>query len=308
MKRQVDVVIIGAGPAGLTAGLYASRSGLETVILDRGAPGGEVVNTFEVENYPGVGKVTGVELGQNIYEQAISFGAEYINGTVESVDFSQEIKKVTTDQTTYLAPAVIIATGAKNRKLNVPGEEEFMGQGVSYCAVCDGFFCRGLDLVVVGGGDSAVEEGTYLTQFANKVTIIHRRDELRAQEVLVKRAQANDKVDFMIDTVVKEIKGSSEAGVESVVVENTKTGEESTLECGGVFIYVGITPNTGLFSDLGISDAEGWIETDVNMMTQIPGVFAAGDVRKTPLRQVATAVGDGAIAGMKAYDYIQSLG
>lgn len=302
---QADVIIVGAGPGGLTAALYASRANLKTIIIEKGMPGGEINNTADVENYPGFKLISGPELANHIFESAMAFGAEHVYGDVEQIEVEDLTKKVHTSKTIYQAPVVIIATGANHRKLGVPGEELLAGKGVSYCAVCDGFFFRNRHVIVVGGGDSAVEEGTYLTQFAEKVTIIHRRDELRAQKVLQNRAFANEKVNFVWDTVVEEIVG--ENNVEGVKVRNVKTNETSTIAADGVFVYVGLIPNSDTVKDLGVTDEEGWIVTNNQMETTIPGLFAVGDVRQTNLRQIATAVGDGSQAGHMAYQYIISL-
>lgn len=307
-KKQVkriptDVVIIGAGPGGLTAALYTSRANLSTVVLEQGAPGGALLNTGDVENYPGYSKITGPELAGNFYESAMAFGAEYQFGVVEHIVVKGDVKEVHTGDCIYEARAVVIATGATNRKLGVPGELELSGRGVSYCAVCDGFFFKNKDLFVVGGGDSAVEEGVYLTQFAKSVRIIHRRDQLRAQQILQDRAFANEAVSFIWNSEVVEIQGKD--SVTGVRIRNNQTGQEEDLIGDGVFIYVGLLPNTKPFRDLGITDEEGWIVTNETLETRIPGVFAVGDVRQTPLRQIATAVGDGSLAGQKVYDYLQ---
>lgn len=302
---KVDVVIIGAGPAGMTAAQYASRANLKTVIIEKGVHGGELNNTADVENYPGFSKISGPELAQKFYDSSMVFGAEHVYGDVSKIEVKDGIKLVHTSDKVFETLTVILATGAYHRELDVEGEKRLSGQGVSYCAVCDGFFFRNRDIVVVGGGDSAVEEGTYLTQFANKVTIIHRRDELRAQKILQERAFKNPKVDFVWDSVVEEIEGDH--AVNSVRIRNLKTEEIEDLSTNGVFIYVGIIPNSQLLADLGVTDEEGWVLTKENMETDQAGIFAVGDVRKKHLRQIATAVGDGAIAGQAAYDYIQGL-
>lgn len=304
-RIEADVVVIGAGPGGLTAALYASRANLKTILLEKGAPGGELINTADVENYPGYSLIGGPELATNMYEGAMRFGAEHVYGDVTHIEIHGNERHIHTSDKVYVASAVVIATGAYNRKLAVEGEERLAGQGVSYCAVCDGFFFRNKNLVVVGGGDSAVEEGTYLTNFADKVTIVHRRDELRAQKILQDRAFANDKVDFIWDSVVEEVKG--ENAVNSVQLRNIKTNEVTDFPADGVFVYVGIVPNSAVFADLGVTDEEGWIVTNEKMETSVPGIYAVGDVRKTVLRQIATAVGDGSIAGHMAYQYIESL-
>jgi thioredoxin reductase (NADPH) len=300
-----DVIVIGSGPGGMTAALYTSRSDLSTLIIERGAPGGQLINTAEVENYAGFKSIKGPELANNMYEGATQFGAEYTFGDVREIIDGKEYKQIITSNKIFKARTIVIATGAEHKKIGIPGENELNGRGVSYCAVCDGAFFRDRPLVVVGGGDSAVEEGTYLTQFASKVTIVHRRDELRAQQILQDRAFNNDKVDFIWDTVVEEIEG--ENNVDGLQLRNVKTGEVSELPADGVFIYIGLLPNSDAFLDLGITDQEGWIVTDDHMETSAPGIFAVGDVRQTVLRQVATAVGDGSIAGDAAYKYVESL-
>lgn len=300
-----DVIVIGAGPGGMTAALYASRSDLNTLILEKGVPGGQLMNTAEVENYSGFKSIEGPDLAAKMYEGAIAFGAEYSLGSLEEIIDGPDYKKVITADKIYKTKTVIIATGAEHRKLGIPGEDKLRGRGVSYCAVCDGAFFRNRPLVVVGGGDSAVEEGAYLTQFASDVTIIHRRDELRAQKILQDRAFDNEKVNFIWDTVVEEVQGENK--VESLKLRNVKTDEVSEFKTDGAFIYVGLIPNTDGLDNLGITDEEGWILTDEQMQTAIPGVYAIGDVRQTVLRQIATAVGDGSIAGDQAYKYIQSL-
>ncbi|WP_423189980.1 thioredoxin-disulfide reductase [Alkalibacterium sp. f15] len=305
IKTIYDVIVIGAGPGGLTAGLYASRSNLKTMMLEKGIPGGQMNNTAEIENYSGFKSIVGPDLSMKMLEGATQFGAEHVYGDVQEIVDKETVKEVITSDKTYLAKAVIISTGAEHKRLGVKGEAEFNGRGVSYCAVCDGAFFRNKHVVVVGGGDAAVEEGVYLTQFADKVTIIHRRDKLRAQKILQDRAFKNEKVDFIWDSVVEEIIGDGK--VTGVEVKNVKNGETSLIDADGAFIYVGILPNSNEFRSLSITNEEGWIETDANMMTQVPGVFAIGDVRDTVLRQVATAVGDGSVAGNAAYQYVEEL-
>jgi len=301
-----DTLIIGSGPAGMTAGLYAARSNLKVGIIEQGAPGGQMNNTSEIENYPGYDHISGPELSMNMHAPLEKFGVENIYGIVKSIEDAGDVKRVITEDTSYEAKTIILATGAKYRTIDVPGEEEYTSRGVSYCAVCDGAFFRNQDLLVVGGGDSAVEEAVYLTQFAKSVTIIHRRDELRAQKILQDRAFANDKINFIWDSVVKEIKGT-DIKVSGVTVENVKTGELSEHEFGGIFIYVGVNPVTSMVADLGITDEAGWVITDERMMTPKAGIFAIGDVRQKELRQIATAVGDGAIAGQGVYQYIENM-
>ena len=305
-EKKYDVIIIGAGPGGMTTALYASRANLKVVMLDRGAYGGNLNNTASIVNYSGFKDVQGPELAEKMYQGATQFGAEYAYGTVTKVEVDGANKKVTTDMgETYVAPVVVIGTGSDHRKLGVPGEEEFGGRGVSYCAVCDGAFFKGKHLVVVGGGDSAVEEGLYLTQLASKVTVLVRRGELRAQPMLQDEAMKNPKMEFVFNTSVTEIMGD-DVKVTGVITHNNETGEDGELAADGVFIYVGNIPLTKPFADLGILDDQGWVKTDTVMRTSIPGIYAIGDVRETPLRQIATAVGDGAIAGQQVYQYIKS--
>ena len=298
-----DTLIIGSGPAGMTAALYAARSNLKVGIIEQGAPGGQMNNTSEIENYPGYEHISGPELSMKMYEPLEKFNVEHIYGIVQSIENEGLIKRVVTEDETFEAKTVILATGAKYRLLDVPGEEEYTSRGVSYCAVCDGAFFRNQDLLVVGGGDSAVEEAIYLTQFARSVTIIHRRDELRAQKILQDRAFANEKIKFIWDSVVKEIKGG-DVKVSGVTVENVKTGEISDHEFGGIFIYVGMNPVSNMVTGLGITDEAGWILTNNKMETSQSGIYAIGDVRQKELRQIATAVGEGAIAGQGVYHYI----
>lgn len=301
-----DTLIIGSGPAGMTAALYAARSNLKVGIIEQGAPGGQMNNTSEIENYPGYDNISGPELSMKMYEPLEKFSVEHIYGIVQKVEDAGEVKRVITDDSTYEAKTVIIATGAKYKLLNVKGEDEFTSRGVSYCAVCDGAFFRNQDLLVVGGGDSAVEEAIYLTQFAKSVTIVHRRDELRAQKILQDRAFANNKISFIWDSVVEEIQGNN-IKVSNVLIKNVKTGQITNHDFGGVFIYVGMIPVSSMVSDFGICDQDGWILTDDQMNTTRPGIFAIGDVRQKNLRQITTAVGEGAIAGQGVYHYIENM-
>lgn len=304
-NKKYDVIVIGAGPGGMTAALYASRANLSVLMLDRGVYGGQMNNTAEVENYPGFKSILGPDLAKEMYDSSTQFGAEYAYGTVTGVTVQADgTKLVTTEDDTFETKALIIATGSEHRKLGVPGEEEYGGRGVSYCAVCDGAFFRNKDVAVVGGGDSAIEEGTYLAQIVDSVNVFHRRDQLRAQKILQDRAFANEKMYFTWDTVVTEIVGDGQK-VTGVKTHNKKTGEDRKVPVAAVFIYVGILPITEPFKDLGITDEEGWIVTDDQMKTKIPGIFAVGDVRKKNLRQITTAVGDGGIAGQQAFNYIE---
>ena len=301
---KYDCIIIGAGPAGMTAALYAARANLKTLLLERGIPGGQMNNTAEVENYPGFDSILGPDLALKMYDGINQFGVEHGYGNVVEVKDHQDYKEVITDDATYEAKVVIIATGCEHRNLEVPGETEYSGRGVSYCAVCDGAFFRNKKLIVVGGGDSAVEEAIYLTQFADEVKIVHRRDALRAQKIIQDRAFANEKISFIWDSVVEEIKGDDQK-VTGVQIKNVKTGETYEEAADGVFIYVGLIPLTQAFTSLGITDDAGWIVTDERMQTKIPGILACGDARQKHLRQITTAVGDGGIAGQQAYQYIE---
>ncbi|MBZ2134123.1 thioredoxin-disulfide reductase [Streptococcus gordonii] len=298
-----DTIIIGAGPAGMTAALYAARSNLKVALLEAGIPGGQMNNTADIENYPGYALISGPELAEKMFEPLENLGVEHVFGHVQRIEDQGDSKKVITEDEVYESKTVIIATGAFHRQLNVPGEAEFNSRGVSYCAVCDGAFFRDEDLLVVGGGDSAVEEAIFLTQFAKSVTIVHRRDQLRAQKVLQDRAFANEKISFVWDSVVEAIHGD-ERKVTGVTFKNIKTGETSQADFGGIFIYVGLDPVSEFVADLGIRDESGWIVTDDHMKTSVAGIYAIGDVRQKDLRQITTAVGDGAIAGQEAYKYI----
>jgi thioredoxin reductase (NADPH) len=311
MAEIYDVIIIGAGPAGLAAGLYASRARLKTLILEKEKAGGQIVKTDEVANYPGsVENASGPSLISRMVEQADEFGAEKKLDTIKEVKFDGQIKVLKGEKGEYQAKTVIIATGANPRPIGCPGEKELTGRGVSYCATCDAAFFEDMEVFVVGGGDTAVEEGMYLTKFARKVTIIHRRDELRAAKSIQEKAFKNEKMNFMWDSVVTELKG--DGILESMVVKNVKTGEETEYfadeEDGtfGVFVFVGFVPATKLFE--GVIELEnGYIPTDDDMKTNVPGVFAAGDCRVKSLRQVVTAAADGAIAAVQAEKYINEV-
>lgn len=305
-EKIYDVIIIGAGPAGMTAALYASRANLSTLMIERGIPGGQMANTEDIENYPGYDSILGPDLSQKMFDHSKTFGAEYAYGDVQRISDETEYKIVHAHNRDYKARAIILASGAQYKKIGVPGEEELAGRGVSYCAVCDGAFFKGKDLFVIGGGDSAVEEGVFLTRFANKVTIVHRRDELRAQKILQKRAFDNEKIDFIWNHTLKEIieKDGKVGGARLV---STIDGTETDHEIDGVFIYIGMNPITGFVQDLGITNEQGYIVTNEAMETNIPGIFAAGDVREKTLRQVVTATNDGAIAAQNAQHFIEGL-
>ena len=281
-EKIYDTIIIGAGPAGMTAAVYTSRGNLSTLMIERGIPGGQMANTEDVENYPGFESILGPELSNKMFEHAKKFGAEY--------------KIVKAGSKEYKGRSVIIAAGAEYKKIGAPGEKELGGRGVSYCAVCDGAFFKNKELVVIGGGDSAVEEGVYLTRFASKVTIVHRRDKLRAQSILQARAFDNEKIDFMWNKTVKEI-NEENGKVGSVTLIDTVTGEED----------IGMLPLSKPFENLGITNAEGYIETNERMETKVEGIFAAGDIREKTLRQIVTATGDGSIAAQSAQHYVEEL-
>lgn len=300
-----DTVILGGGPAGFSAGLYAARGELSTAIVDVNMLGGQPSNYLELENYPGFVCIGGYELMEKFEEHADKFGInKFPMQEILSVDLISNPKVIKTKEYEFNAKTVIIATGAKPMKLGVKGEKEFVGRGVSYCAVCDGAFYKDKVVAVVGGGNAAVEEAIYLTRFASKVYLIHRRDELRADKIVQCRAFENPKLEFVFDSVVKEIVG--EDCVKSLVLENVKSKESTNLSVDGVFPYIGISPNVDNFSGQITQDSKGFILTDDTMETSIDGVFAVGDVRVTPLRQVITAAADGAISAVYASRYIES--
>lgn len=287
-----EVLIIGAGPAGMTAAIYAARAGYKTAVLEHGVPGGQAATTDMIENYPGFPEgISGPELMMKFFEQTQTFGVEMIYEQVQSVELDGAIKRVTTDKQTIEAKTVVIASGAKPRALGVANEGRLRGRGVSYCATCDGFFFKDQPVAVIGGGDTAVEEAMYLTKMCSSVTLIHRRDELRANKLAQSRALANEKLNIIYDTVVDEIIGDDK--VSQLKLRNKKTDETSTLDINGVFIFVGYLPNNAFFPPELEVNEQGYIVTDDEMATNIPGVFAVGDVRQKKLRQVTTAVGDG---------------
>ncbi len=303
MQDLYDIIIIGGGPAGLTAGLYGARSKAKTLILERGEWGGQAASTSELENYPGsIVHPTGPGITERMKEQAVEFGAKMTTDRVTGLELKDSIKKVITENSQYRTKTVILAMGAKPRLLGCPGELELRGKGVSYCATCDADFFTDLKVVVVGGGDSAIQEAMYLTKFAENVSVIHRRDELRAAGFIQDKAFANPKIDFIWDSIVTEVKG--DGIVEGVVVKNVKTDEISELETDGVFMFVGYDPVSDLVKDMVEMDERGYIITDDDMKTNIEGVFAAGDIRRKSLRQVVTAASDGAIAAFIAELYI----
>lgn len=312
MSKIYDVIVLGAGPAGLAAGLYAGRSRLSTLIIEKGQDGGQIAITNEIENYPGqqLEGESGPSLIARMTEQAKKFGAERVSDMIKSVDLSGAVKKLVGAKGEYQAKAVIVATGAFPRPIGCQNEGKYIGKGISYCATCDAAFFEDFEVFVVGGGDAAVEEAMYLTKFARKVTIIHRRDELRAAKSIQEKAFKNPKIDFMWDTVVDSADGDEI--LSSITVKNTKTGEMKVIKADeedgmfGLFGFIGLLPNSKLFE--GMLDLEnGYIKTDDNMHTNLDGVFAAGDIRVKSLRQVVTAAADGAIAAMQAEHYINNL-
>ncbi|MFU8888176.1 MAG: thioredoxin-disulfide reductase [Trueperaceae bacterium] len=305
---QTDVLIIGGGPAGLTAGIYAGRGQLDVVVVEKGLPGGQIAQTEEVENYPGFETaVAGPELAQRMVRQAERFGARIVMDEIEGVAREGERFRVRGYERDYLARAVIVATGANPRRLGVPGEDEFYGRGVSTCATCDGFFYRGKQVVVVGGGDAAIEEGTFLTKFAESVTVIHRRDELRANKVAQERAFANPKMRFVWNTVVEEILGA-DGQVTGVRTRDVATGAEGQIPADGVFVYVGHTPNTDYLRGVVRLNDHGYVDVRDEIYTDVEGIFAAGDVADEVYRQLSTSVGAGTRAAMAAERWLAARG
>ncbi len=304
--KPVKVLVLGSGPAGLSAALYAARAELAPVVLTGMELGGQAALTHTIENYPGFPDgVGGQELGELFQKQAERFGAKVEFDTAQSVDLSQRPFKVTTDNGIYLADSLVIATGARPNHLDIPGETEFTGKGVSYCATCDGWFFKDKKVIVVGGGDSALEEGLFLTRFASSVTIVHRRDSLRAGKVLQNRAFNDPKVSFVWNSVLTEIKG--DGVVKSAMVKNTQTGEVSELETDGVFIFIGHTPNTQMFAGQLDMDAGGYINSNMMMETNVPGVFVAGEVADSHFRQVVTSAGMGAAAAIQVTHFLEKI-
>ncbi len=301
-----DLVIIGGGPAGLTAGLYAARARLKVILVEKITPGGQILVTDWIENYPGFPEgLTGIDLVQKMTDQVNKFDIEIESAEVQGLDLSEQVKIIKLSDREISTHTVIIATGASPSKLGVPGEDSLYGKGLSSCATCDGPFFRDKVVAAVGGGDTAVQESIFLTKFASKVYLIHRRDELRATKIIQERAFENDKIEILWDTVVTGFEGLF--NVEKVTIKNVKTGATKNLTVDGCFVWVGISPNTGFIKDSVKLDESGFIIANSRMETSVPGVFVAGDVRNTPLRQVATAVGDGATAAVSADHYIENL-
>jgi len=306
VKSAYDLIIIGAGPGGLTAGLYAMRAELKTVLVEQMFPGGQMAITDLIENYPGFpGGISGRELSQKMLDQVQSFNLPILYQAVTAISREDNLWRVETGQDTLFGRSVVISTGASPNTLNVPGELQLRGKGVSYCATCDGAFYKDKDLAVVGGGDSAIDEALYLAKIARSIRVIHRRDELRAEKYFQTKAFANPKIDFVWNSVTVAIEGEDQ--VEGIRVKNVKSGEESLLEVAGVFIYIGIRPNTAFLKNLLKLDPGGFIPTDENCCTELPGLFAVGDVRAKEMRQIATAVGDGANAANMVGHYLQRV-
>jgi thioredoxin reductase (NADPH) len=305
-SREYDIAIVGGGPAGLTAALYAGRNKLRSVLFEPKAPGGQLLNTELVEDYPGFKSILGVDLAMVMAEQATHFGTELLPFSVNRIAVLEDgMKRLDTDGGAYHAPAVVLTAGGNPRKLGVPGEAEYAGRGVSYCAVCDGAFFQDEHLAVVGGGDAALEEAAFLTRYASKVTVIHRRWEFRAQPILVEEARRNPKIEFLFDTVVEAIEGS-DMRAERLQLRNLRSGATSTLPVGGVFIFIGFIPNTGLVEGHVDHDKAGYYITDpLTMMTSVHGIFAAGDVRSQLTRQITTAVGDATTATIAATKWVE---
>ena len=303
MEKKYDVIIIGAGPAGLTAGIYAARAGLETLLIERYGAGGQILNTYEVDNYPGLPGITGAELGMKMQEHLDKYEVTTEMTEVEGIDFSEGNNKVITDSGNYFAKCIILATGNSPRKLGIPGEEELTGAGVSYCATCDGAFFRKRTVAVIGGGDVAVEDAIFLARGCEKVFLVHRRDELRAAKILQKALLELPNVEVVWDSIPKEIKGADEGVVKGLEIENVRTGVKSVLDVAGVFIATGNNPNSS-YTDALKKDEQGYIVADETCATSLPGVFAAGDVRTKKLRQVSTAVADGANAVYSAQAFL----
>lgn len=305
-QKRYDVAIIGAGPAGMTASVYASRANLDTVMIERGMPGGQMANTEEVENFPGFEMISGPDLSSKMFEHAKKFGAEYQYGDIKGIEDKGDYKVIDLGSSQVEATAVIIATGAEYKKIGVPGESELGGRGVSYCAVCDGAFFKNKNVYVIGGGDSAVEEGTFLTKFADKVTIVHRRDKLRAQKILQDRAFKNEKTDFIWNHTLKSV-NEENGKVGSLTLVSTVDGSEQTVEADGLFVYIGMKPLTQPFENLGITNDAGYIVANPDMSTAVKGIYVAGDVREKGLRQIVTATSDGSIAAQSVQEYIETL-
>ena len=306
MTKEYDFLIIGAGPAGMTAAIYASRAGLNTAMVEAGAPGGKLLKTNEISNWPGIKSETGSQLAMDMFEHSTSFGASYEYGKVTKILEGEKKQVILEDGTVLLAPAVLIATGTKERLLHIPGEEKNIGKGISYCAVCDGAFYRDQEIAVIGAGNSALEEALYLTGFASKVWLLMRRDVFRGDKITVDKVKANPKIEIIQNVIPTEIldNGSHVTGLK---IRDIKTGENRILSVWGIFPYIGAEPVTGFLKDLDVLDEKGYLLTDTSMETKIPLLYGAGDVCRKNLRQVVTAVNDGAIAAQAAFHTLQSI-
>lgn len=305
MNMIYDVIIIGAGPGGMSAAVYASRSNLKTLLLDKDAPGGKMLKTSEVENWPGMVHVTGPDLAFQMFEHSTSFGAVYEYGNVQDILNEGKIKKVVCEDQTYETYAVIIATGTKERKIGIPGEDEFYGKGVSYCAVCDGALYKNKEIMVIGGGNSALEEALYLTKFVQKVYLVHRREDFRAEEFIIDNVKKNSKIELVLKSIPLEILGNQT--VERVKIKNIESNQEKIISVSAVFPFVGLDPESRFAVRLGICNDFGYINSDQRMMTSIEGIYAVGDVKVKELRQIVTACSDGAIAANHASHYIDKI-
>lgn len=306
MERQYDLIIIGAGPAGMSASIYGSRAGLKTAMLEMGAPGGKLVKTAEISNWPGIKETNGAKLAYDMFEHSTAFGSEYLYGSVIKVEDGDYKKVICDDGNVYEAKAVIVATGTQERMLGVPGEEENVGRGVSYCAVCDGAFFKDQEVCVIGGGNSALEEAKYLTQFAKKVHIIIRRDVFRADSIVQDGIKDNEKIHVITKSVPVRIEDDG-MRVTGIVIKNVDTNEETTLSVGGIFPYIGLDPSTSFLEGLDVLDTRGYMVVDENCETKIKGIYGAGDVINKKLRQVVTATNDGAIAAQHAFHEIKGI-
>lgn len=303
MDIQYDVIIIGAGPAGMSGALYASRSGLKTLMLEVSAPGGKLIKTFSIENYPGIKNSSGVDLAMQMFEHSTAFGATYAYGDVKGLINHGSYKEVVCADKSYTARAVIIASGTREKSMGLQDEEKFVGRGISYCAVCDGALYRDKDVAVIGGGNSALEEALYLTQFVNKLYLVIRRDVFRADKIVQDKIAANPKIEVIVKRLPKRL--IVENSVKGLVLENVDTKEEKVLDVDGIFPYIGALPNTDFVKDLDILDDNGYVITDANMKTKIDGIYGAGDVIVKGLRQVVTASNDGAVAAQSIYHYLK---
>lgn len=305
--KKYDVAIIGAGPAGMTAAVYAARSGLTVGLIEAGAPGGQMVNTFEIENYTGFETITGPELSMKMFEHAKTAGAEYVYGDVQKIVPQEDgTHLIDCGMNQFIARGVIVATGTKHRQLDIPGEAALAGRGISWCAVCDGAFFKGEEVVVIGGGNSAIEEAIYLAGLVKKVYVVHRRDKLRADTVLQERAFADEKIEMIWDSVPTKFTATEAGKFESVTLKHLISNEETDLKVSGAFIYIGNDPVTHMLAGLGVTNEFGNVVVDEKMATQVPGIFAAGDVIEKELRQVVTATNDGAIAAQNVHKYLEN--